>query len=98
MLRNIVKSDLVKEEQLAGKIGCVMTVARTLLKSPFANVKVSTLYFNGTVKTLGLKDPLNEPIVGNISEARAPNDPNETRSLKAAAVTGTAKSLKMRRL
>ena len=37
----IIKKDLEKEEQLTGKIGNVMTVASTLLKRPFANLKVS---------------------------------------------------------
>ena len=38
----IVKRELVTEEQLTGKVGYVMTVARTLLKVSFANVEVST--------------------------------------------------------
>ena len=39
----IVKKELVTKEQLTEKIGYVMTVARTLLKGPFANMEVSTL-------------------------------------------------------
>ena len=54
----IVKKDLVKEEQLTGKVGYVMTVACTLLKTHFSNVQVSTLYFSGTVKALCLNNPL----------------------------------------
>ena len=83
----IVKSDLVAEEQLTGKVGYVMTAARTLLKAPFVNVEVSTPYFSGTVKALYLRDPLHQLIIGNISGARAPDDPDKTWYLKAAAVT-----------
>ena len=54
----IVKRELVAEEQLTGKVGYIMTVARTLLKAPFANVKINTPYFSGTVKALCLRDPL----------------------------------------
>ena len=42
----IVKRDLVKQEQLTGKVGYVMTIAGTLVKAPFANVEASTLYFS----------------------------------------------------
>ena len=38
----IVKKNLVKEEQLTGKVGYVMTLARTILKALFAIVEVST--------------------------------------------------------
>ena len=64
-----------------------MTVARTLLKAPFANVEISTPYYSGTVEALCLKDPLYQLIIGNIPEARAPDDPDETWCVKAAAVT-----------
>ena len=74
----IVKRHLVKKEQLTGEVGYVMTVARTLLKAPFANVEVSTPYFNGIVTALCLKDPLYELIIENISVAKASEDPDGT--------------------
>ena len=83
----IVKRDLVAEEQLTGKVGYIMTVARTLLKAPFANVEISTPYFNGTVEALCLRDPLYQLIIGNIPGARAPDNPDEARCVEAAAVT-----------
>ena len=44
----IVKRDLVKEEQLIGKIDYyVIIVSATLLKVRFFNIKASTSYFNG---------------------------------------------------
>ena len=64
-----------------------MTVARTLLKAPFANVEISTPYYNGTVKALCLRDPLYQLIIGNILETRAPDDPDETWCVEAAALT-----------
>ena len=54
----IVKRDLVKEEQLTAQIGYVMLITCTLLKTPFANVKVSMPYFSRIVKALCLKDLL----------------------------------------
>ena len=83
----IVKRELVAEEQLTGKVGCIMTVARTLLKAPFANVEINTPYFSGTVEALCLRDPLYPLIVGNIPGARAPDDPDETWCVEAAAFT-----------
>ena len=68
----IVKRDLVKKEPLTGKIGYVMTVARTLLKIPFVNVEVSTPYFSETVKALCLKDLLYELIIEIFSEREHP--------------------------
>ena len=82
----IVKRELVTEEQLKSKIGYVMTVACTLLKAPFANVEVSTPYCIPAVKVLCLKDPLYELIIGNISGARAPDDPDEAWCVKMAVI------------
>ena len=64
-----------------------MTVARTLLKAPFANVEISTPYYSGTVEVLCLRDPLYQLIIGNISGARAPDDHDEAWCVEAAAVT-----------
>ena len=50
----IVKRDLVAEEQLTGKVGYIITVARTLLKAPFANVEINTPYYSGRVEALCL--------------------------------------------
>ena len=83
----IVKRELVAEEQLTGKVGYIMTVARTLLKAPFANVEISTLFYSGTVEALCLRDPLYQLIIGNIPGARAPDDLDETWCVEAAAVT-----------
>ena len=83
----IVKRELVSEEQLTGKVGYIMTVARTLLKAPFANVEINTPYFSGTVEALCLRDPLYQLIIGNIPGARAPDDPDETWCVEAAAFT-----------
>ena len=64
-----------------------MTVARTLLKAPFANVEVSTLSYSGTMEDLCLKDPLYELIIGNIARSRDSDDLDETWCVKAAAIT-----------
>ena len=83
----IIKRELIAEGQFTGKLGYIMTVARTLLKAPFANIEISTPCYNGTVEALCLRDPLYQLIIGNIPGARAPDDPDETWCVKAAAVT-----------
>ena len=85
----IAKRELVAEEQLTGKAGHIMAVARTLLKAPFAKTKISTPYYSGTVKPLCLRYPLYPLIIGNIPGARALNDSVETWCVEAAAVTGS---------
>ena len=59
-----------------------MTVAHTLLKATFANVKVSMPYFTGSVEALCLKDPFYEQIIGRISQVRAPDNSDETWCVK----------------
>ena len=85
----MVKKDLVKEEQLTSKVEYIrlMTVASTLLKAPFANVKVNSLYFNGTVEALYLKDPLYELIMVYISAPRASDNPYETSDLNPIKIS-----------
>ena len=83
----IVKRELVAEGQLTGKVRYIMTVARTLLKAPFANVEISTPYYSGTVEALCLRDPLYQLIIGNIPGARTSDNPDETWCGEAAAVT-----------
>ena len=83
----IVKRELVAEEQLTGKVGYIMTVARTLLKAAFANVEINTPYYSGTVEALCLRDPLYQLIIGDIPGARSPDDPDETWCVEAAAFT-----------
>ena len=55
-----------------------MTVAPTFFKALLANVEVSTSYFSGVLEALYLKDPLYQLIIGNISGAREPDNPDET--------------------
>ena len=74
----ILKKGLVKKEQLTGKISYTMTIESILLKAPYANVKVSTLYSSGTVKALCIKDSLYELIIKNNFGSRAPDDQDET--------------------
>ena len=83
----IVKKELVAEEQLTGKVRYIMMVVCALLKAPFANVKISTPYYSGTVEALCLRDPLYQLIIGNIPGARAPDNPDETWCVEAATVT-----------
>ena len=66
-----VKRDLVKEEQLTGKVGYVMTVKRTLLKSTFCKSKSKHDLFQWNSRHFVPKNPLYELINRNILGARA---------------------------
>lgn len=79
---------------MTGKVDYVMTVARTLLRAPFANVKLKTSYFSGAVEALCLKDPLCELIIGNIPGARAPCYPDKNFCMKVPAVQREQTNLK----
>ena len=83
----IIKRNLVNEKQFTGEFGHIMTIARDLIKAPIAKVSVDTPYFSGTVEALCLKDPLVELIIGNVSGARAPNDPDTNWTSCAAVET-----------
>ena len=65
----------------------MMTVNRTLIRSPIARIEVDTPFYNGTDEAMCVKDPLLDLIIGNVPGARKPNDPNLKWGVAAAAVT-----------
>ena len=54
----IVKRELVDEADFIGKVGCIMMVNRTLIRTPYARYKVDTPFYIGTVEAMCMKDPL----------------------------------------
>ena len=52
VFRGISEKGFGKKKQFTAKFRYVMTVARTLLKAPFAHVEMSTPYFNEKVEAL----------------------------------------------
>ena len=82
----IVKRDLVKEDQLTGEDGYLMTIDRTLLRAPLARIHIDTPYFSGMVEALCLRDPLYEVIICNVNGTRKPDEPNPNWNMTTAAV------------
>ena len=70
----IVKRELVDEADFIGKVGYMMTVNRTLIRAPIARIEVDTPFYTGTFEAICMKDPLFDLIIGNVPEARKPND------------------------
>ena len=83
----IVKKALVKEQQLTGAVGYIMTIDRRALKVPIAVIGIDTPYFAGKTEAMCMSDPIFELIVGNIPGARAANDENKEWCVPAAVVT-----------
>ena len=83
----IVKRDLVDEADFTGEVGHMLTVDRTIKRAPIARIEVDTPFYNGTVEAMCMKDPLFDLIIGNVPEARKPDDPDPKWGVVAAAVT-----------
>ena len=83
----IVRRSLVDEAHLTGETGHMMMVDRTLKKASIARINIDTPYYTGVVEALCLLDPLFDLIIGNVSGARRPDDPNPKWSTSAAVAT-----------
>ena len=62
----IVKKALVKQQQLTGAVGYIMTIDRRALKVPIAIIDIDTPYFARKTEAMCMSDPIFELIVGNI--------------------------------
>ena len=76
--RVIVKRDLVSQDQLCGTYGYAMAFDRFVIRAPIAKIRVDTPYYVGEVNALCFREPIFELIIGNIPDAREPDDPNPT--------------------
>ena len=74
----IVKKDLVSQDQLCGTNEYAMAFDRSVIRAPIAKIRVDTPYYMGEVNALCFREPICELIIGNISGAREPDDPNPT--------------------
>ena len=83
----IIRRDLVGQKELTKNEGYMMTVDRTLKKTPMTRIKVGTPYFVGEVDAVCLREPLFDLIIGNIRGARNPNDPDPNWGIVAATIT-----------
>ena len=83
----LVKRELVDEVDFIGKVGCMMTVDRTLIGTPIARIEVDTPFYTGTVEAMCMNDPQFDLLIGNVSGAKKPNDPNQEWGGVATVVT-----------
>ena len=72
----IVRSDLVKPEQMINKYKECRLVDKTTRKWPMAKVKLDNPYFTGTCEVLTVDTPVYDVIVGNVPGARAADNPD----------------------
>ncbi|XP_072170068.1 uncharacterized protein [Diadema setosum] len=72
----VVKSRLVERHQLTGKCQTVRLIDGTVKQFPVAKVELDSPYFSGEIEALCMPDCLCEVIVGNVTGAREPNDPD----------------------
>ena len=77
----------MEEDNVAGSMGYVMAIDRTLKEAPIAETEVDTPYYTGVTQAICLRDPLFDLVVGNIPVERNPNDPISGVETCAAAVT-----------
>ena len=89
----IIRRELVDETDFTGEMGHIMTVDRTIKRTPVAKVEVDTPFYVGTVEALCLQDPLFDLIIGNVPGARRSDDPNpEWEVVTAVAARAQARS------
>ena len=72
----VVRHNLVKDSQFTGKERSCILVDGTVRKVPVAIIHIETPYFTGTVEALCMRNPIYDLIVGNITGARDPKDPD----------------------
>ena len=72
----VIKRDLVVEEELTGRFGYMPLIDKTIRKAPIAKVFIDTPYFTGEAEAQCLPDAMYDVIIGNIPNARGPEDPD----------------------
>ena len=81
----VVKSSLVKPEQMTGSHELCMLIDGVVKRYPTAVVELKTPYYTGTAKVLCMDSPVQDIIIGNIPGALGAdvscNQDNNTESL-----------------
>ena len=87
----VIKRDLVTEEELTGRFGYMLLIDRTIRKVPIARVFIDTPYFTGEAEAQCLPDAMYDVIIGNIPNARGPEDPDASWEIACAVTRAQAK-------
>ena len=72
----IVKKQFVEKEQYTGKEGYMIMADKTLRRAQLAKLVVNTPYYSGEVEALCIPDAIYDLFIGNIPNAREPNNPD----------------------
>lgn len=72
----VVRRDLLCDDQLTGIQKVCVLADGSRIQVPVARVKVDTPYFTGNIEAWCLENPLYSLIIGNIPNARDPNQAN----------------------
>ncbi|XP_022095014.1 uncharacterized protein LOC110981615 [Acanthaster planci] len=75
----VVRRDIVEEDKLTGRIQPCILLDGTVRRVPVASIDVDTPFFVGKVEALCMDNPLYDLIIGNVSGAREPHRPDESR-------------------
>ena len=72
----VIRSSFVKPDQFTGQSHICILIDGSSKKVPMANVHVDTPFYTGPVEAMCMESPIYDLIIGNISGARDPQDPN----------------------
>ncbi|XP_055997762.1 uncharacterized protein LOC125654613 [Ostrea edulis] len=93
--RNIVvRRSLVKEEKLTGKYETCILADSTKRTVPVAKVHIDTPYVTGEFEVWCMDNPVFDLIIGEVSNARKPHEPNPEWKPKSLLVVETRQQLK----
>ena len=83
----VVRSELVRQDQLTGELACVRMADGSLKRAPMAQITVDTPFLCGSVEAVCFPGAVHGLLIGNIQGARAPNNPNHKWHPEIAGVT-----------
>ena len=72
----VVRQELVKDEQLTGRIQRCILIDGTVRSAPVAEILVDSPHFKGRIEALCMSKPIYDLILGNIPGVREPNNPD----------------------
>ena len=72
----VIRKELVDKTLLTGEKQNCLLIDGTIRKFPTATINVDTPYYSGEMKVLCMENPVYDLIIGNISGAREPDDPD----------------------
>ena len=90
----VVKSGLVKPEQMTGETELCVLIDGAAKRFPTAMVELDTPYYTGTTKALCMESPIQDVIIGNIPGARDPRsfEINDSVEQNANKITSSTES------